>query len=50
LNGNFPSAVIDALRKLNGSYDEFNGVNPDLYLNGSNPGSGDPDPAQIDDK
>jgi len=49
LNGNLPSAIIDALRKVNGSYDEFNGVNPDLYINGTNPGAGDPDPAKIDD-
>ncbi len=49
LNGNLPSTIIDQLQKLNGRYDEFKGVDPSLYLNGNNPGPGDPDPAEIDD-
>ena len=50
MNGNGISTLIDQLRKLNGSYDEFNGVNPLNYLNGNNPGPGDPDPATIEDR
>jgi hypothetical protein len=50
LNGNGISTLIDQLRKLNGRYDEFNGVNPLNYLNGNNPGPGDPDPATIEDR
>lgn len=46
LNGNAISTFIDQLMKLNGRYDEFNGVNPKNYLNGTIAFPGDPDPIE----
>lgn len=43
------SKLIDLFRKLNGNFDEYKGVDPKNYINGSTE-KNDPDPAQIDDK
>lgn len=48
LNGNNLSQMIDWVRGFNGFYNEFKGVDPTLYLNGTI-APDDPDPATIDD-